>query len=400
MHIASFTTGVAAVALCLLSTVTAAPARNSLTDAEIQQQRLQFLSQNYNTTANSAMIRNLDSAAIANVQKALAQKPSSFTGNGAAPNPASWSPTVTTVNGFSKNLLTDPYADAADATEISRYQLYAGAAYCFKWHLNYKWNCNERCTNDLTKGTTLVDHFYKDSTTGYVAYNDAQKTIIISFRGTLFPLNFFRDLQLYTEKLTIGVNGAGWGTAAPAAARVHSGFQTTYEVAQARVRSTVSSILAQPARSQYKIVVTGHSLGGAVAVLAALDLLDFVTPSLNNRIELYTYGEPRVGNSVFARWVDSLPIKIRRVTALHDLISTVPRREWGTLDYQHHNAEYYIDGDKKARNCVEPADGGEPSGCLNGEGWPIAKDVVSILTPAWIFWHLNSYGGAVFGPWC
>jgi len=44
------------------------------------------------------------------------------------------------------------------------------------------------------------------------------------------------------------------------------------------------------------------SLGGALATLCALDL------KLNqgaHDVRLYTYGSPRVGNSVFAEWFES-----------------------------------------------------------------------------------------------
>lgn len=45
-----------------------------------------------------------------------------------------------------------------------------------------------------------------------------------------------------------------------------------------------------------------RSLGGALATLCALDL------KLNqgaHDVRLYTYGSPRVGNSVFAEWFES-----------------------------------------------------------------------------------------------
>jgi predicted lipase len=44
------------------------------------------------------------------------------------------------------------------------------------------------------------------------------------------------------------------------------------------------------------IFVTGHSLGGALAVIAALDL----KLSLNVKVTVYTYGQPRVGNAKFS----------------------------------------------------------------------------------------------------
>lgn len=48
-----------------------------------------------------------------------------------------------------------------------------------------------------------------------------------------------------------------------------------------------------------RISVTGHSLGGAQASLAAVHLIkEGIVPQA--KLELYTFGQPRVGNSQFA----------------------------------------------------------------------------------------------------
>ena len=52
-----------------------------------------------------------------------------------------------------------------------------------------------------------------------------------------------------------------------------------------------------------RLLVTGHSLGGALAVLAAFDI-KLAISSL--RVEVYTYGTPYPGNRAFAREFDEL----------------------------------------------------------------------------------------------
>lgn len=55
-------------------------------------------------------------------------------------------------------------------------------------------------------------------------------------------------------------------------------------------------------RLGYPVVVTGHSLGGALATLAAVDV------TLNRPhvpVDLYTFGAPRIGNKAFAQWFDA-----------------------------------------------------------------------------------------------
>lgn len=45
------------------------------------------------------------------------------------------------------------------------------------------------------------------------------------------------------------------------------------------------------------IHVTGHSLGAAIAALCAFDLYD----NGYNIVEVYTFGQPRVGDATFAK---------------------------------------------------------------------------------------------------
>lgn len=66
----------------------------------------------------------------------------------------------------------------------------------------------------------------------------------------------------------------------------HTGFQFA---ANAVVDEVISTLRAQLAsRPDYKVVITGHSLGGAVAGLLALSV-KASKPNIN--LKLYTYGK-------------------------------------------------------------------------------------------------------------
>ena len=59
--------------------------------------------------------------------------------------------------------------------------------------------------------------------------------------------------------------------------------------------------------SNLKVSVTGHSLGGASASLAAAHLIDDNVVSAS-KLEVYTFGAPRVGDRTFAFNYDKVSI--------------------------------------------------------------------------------------------
>ena len=105
----------------------------------------------------------------------------------------------------------------------------------------------------------------------------------ISFRGT----DTSEANNIMLDLLTLLVPYAGC-----ASCQVHLGFLTAYAALASSMYSAVqSSGLVAPAR----LLVTGHSLGGAIATLAAFELA-----LLGFDVHLVTFGSPRVGNGVFA----------------------------------------------------------------------------------------------------
>ena len=76
---------------------------------------------------------------------------------------------------------------------------------------------------------------------------------------------------------------------------VHKGFWNAYNVIRDELVSKVRSVLKEGS-GQRKIYITGHSLGGALAIHAGRHLSLIFKQS----IRIYTYGAPRVGNGDFA----------------------------------------------------------------------------------------------------
>ena len=72
-------------------------------------------------------------------------------------------------------------------------------------------------------------------------------------------------------------------------------------------------------------MITGHSLGGALAVMAAAHL--------HNKYKmveyLYTQGQPRVGNDKFAQFMTQLIPNIYRIVHYADQVPHVPQSVLG-----------------------------------------------------------------------
>lgn len=92
---------------------------------------------------------------------------------------------------------------------------------------------------------------------------------------------------------------------------------------------------ARRARPSRRLVVAGHSLGGAVATLAAAHLRAAAHPC-----DLYTYGSPRAGNEAFAAFVDAQASGSEyRLTHLDDPVPRLPPIVFG---YRHTSPEYWL----------------------------------------------------------
>ena len=86
----------------------------------------------------------------------------------------------------------------------------------------------------------------------------------------------------------------------------------------------------------YQVSVVGHSLGGAIAAIAAAEIRKSGTPA-----DMYTYGAPRIAGSVLSDYITKQNKGGNyRVTHYDDPVPRLPPRSVG---YVHISPEYYID---------------------------------------------------------
>ncbi|PNW87796.1 hypothetical protein CHLRE_01g002400v5 [Chlamydomonas reinhardtii] len=110
---------------------------------------------------------------------------------------------------------------------------------------------------------------------------------------------------------------------------VHKGFLDAYDSVRRTCFRLLDDITGSGEKAggrPWRVLVTGHSLGGALATLAAYELAERRTPARSiQRISLYSYGAPRVGNKAFAEVFDRLVPDTWRITNANDIVPSVPR---------------------------------------------------------------------------
>jgi hypothetical protein len=108
------------------------------------------------------------------------------------------------------------------------------------------------------------------------------------------------------------------------------------------------------------ILVTGHSLGAAVSVHAAVDIMNKITGV--SSLELYNFGDPRVGDPAFASWVTTiLPDgKQFRVTHAADPVPHLPPMHFGFL-HAPHELWYNNNGDASWSDCNDSPSAEDPN---------------------------------------
>ncbi|EXJ79137.1 hypothetical protein A1O3_08638 [Capronia epimyces CBS 606.96] len=233
---------------------------------------------------------------------------------------------------------------------------------------------------------------------GYIALSHPPfaKRVIVAFRGTYSIANTIADLSTnpaeYAPFPSDSENGSVCTSVEPhndkqpvlpqlltqfekrsvpevecANCTVHAGFMASWRNTRCTIVPHVEKALND--YPDYELVLVGHSLGGAVAALAALEFqARGWTPHVT------TFGEPRIGNLALNRFIDKrFKLNItdpenslyRRVTHVDDPVPLLPLEEWG---YRMHAGEIYISKSSlpPTRADIQHCSGDEDPSCVAG----------------------------------
>uniref|UniRef100_A0A914Q9C9 Fungal lipase-like domain-containing protein n=1 Tax=Panagrolaimus davidi TaxID=227884 RepID=A0A914Q9C9_9BILA len=159
----------------------------------------------------------------------------------------------------------------------------------------------------------------------------------------------------------------------------------------------------------YKIAFTGHSLGGAIASLTALKARHLGLVDVD-KLTLYTFGEPRIGDSDVAKNFRDLVKESYRVVHYSDLVPHLPLCDGFFSDsctekagWPHHQPQeiWYYNTDLTMDNSkfkICDANGGEDPNC--SDGISVLEFAKNIGTDRGADMHLHYYDHKLdeYGP--
>ncbi|KAH7836910.1 hypothetical protein Vadar_007291 [Vaccinium darrowii] len=214
----------------------------------------------------------------------------------------------------------------------------------------------------LERSSRLGETWSKDSNwMGFVAVSDDEESrrigrrdIVVAWRGTVAPSEWYEDMQRKLEPIGHGE------------AKVEHGFLNIYTAKSDATRYNKSSASEQVMEEVKRLVemykgrgeevsltITGHSLGGALALLNAYEAAASI-PGLP--VSVVSFGAPRVGNIAFRDEICTMGVKTLRVVLKQDVVPRMPGIVFneslqmfddftGTLDwvYTHVGAELKLD---------------------------------------------------------
>lgn len=160
---------------------------------------------------------------------------------------------------------------------------------------------------------------------------------MLAFRGSISLRNWVANLDFNLDdqcEKDLGYDGC----------QIHAGFLDAWQNNDIVVTFMIETALTQ--YPSYKLIVTGHSLGGATATVAAAYLR-----KAGHACDLYTYGSPRVGNEQFVQYMmttSTVPVNNGssshnyRITHYDDPVPRLPPTTWFLGSFRHISPEYWL----------------------------------------------------------
>lgn len=182
-----------------------------------------------------------------------------------------------------------------------------------------------------------VDAMFIDST-AYLTQSRCGRVAILSYRGTEVAnlVNWIGDTDVASASMRIGRDIVS----------VHGGFFRNLRATRLPI---VEELHGAFRRGMEALYVTGHSLGGALAVLFALSISEEleVRAIAKNLRAVYTFGQPMTVGGPLPAAVRNISRKIFRHVLPRDIVPFLPPAGWGDFvhvghEYRHDNGGWHL----------------------------------------------------------
>ena len=145
----------------------------------------------------------------------------------------------------------------------------------------------------------IVETFDREGTQAILVKNE--KHLVLAFRGT--EATSIKDIKADIKAVTKACETGG---------KIHSGFDEAYK----QVALDIENELGREECANTPLFITGHSLGGALATIAAKKITH-----RGGNAACYTFGSPRVGDEV---WISNIKTPLYRVVNAADCVTVLP----------------------------------------------------------------------------
>ena len=285
--------------------------------------------------------------------------------------------------------------------EALQHIFYSKAAFCTE-HAIKSWSCGDMCERAPIVGKDKIRYIPEGErfqVQGYVAQIPTEKEAsssidhnnnandikcMISFRGSLNVANWYADFLTMLRPWPLNeLSGADWCRGCKA----HYGFTEAYDELREDIHMAIAELNCT------RLVLTGHSLGGAIATIASFDL----RAAMGYKVDAtWTYGKPRIGNTEFVNNFISAAIEqgvsppMWRLVHYHDPVPRAPPHLPGIHPVAHGALEIYYTKRDSSEYVICPQHGAtenQSDTCMGG--WPlyfpVNMDHISYLNQSFAF---------------
>lgn len=157
-----------------------------------------------------------------------------------------------------------------------------------------------------------VEEFINDQETGLqvgITHSNTKKRICVVFRGSDSLIDWYYDLKVLKQHLKNNIY-------------VHKGFYNQLNINDnyEKIKKSLLNLIQKYPDNE--IIITGHSLGGALSVLFGYLISNQLKKT---NIKVISFASPRVGNYYFKKDFDNiLNLNHYRVTNNRDIVTSAP----------------------------------------------------------------------------